>query len=73
MYINNEDLEFLICLENKLGIMESWSEDVTKLWLLIEKLTCQRDVTRKRTAKKVAERRKTDKNYARPKVKQVKK
>lgn len=73
MHINNADLEFLICLENKLGIMENWSEDVTNLWLLIEKLICQRDATRKRTAKSIAERRKTDKNYARPKVKQVKK
>ena len=50
MHINNEDLELLIRLENKLGIMENWSEDVTKLWLLIEKLIRQRDVARKRTA-----------------------
>lgn len=70
MHINNEDLELLIRLENKLGIMENWSEDVTKLWLLIEKLIRQRDVARKRTAEKIAERRKTDKNYARPKVKE---
>ena len=43
MYINNEDLEFLIKLENELGCDENWSDRVKQLWKLNEKLIKQRE------------------------------
>lgn len=67
MYINNKDLEFLIELENELGCDESWSNRVKKLWKLNEKLIKQREENNKKTRKIIAEKRKTDKNYARSK------
>lgn len=67
MYISTADLEFLIHLENKLGHVENWSDDVCKLWELNEKLLKQRRVNNEKTRKVIAERRKIDKNYARSK------
>ena len=67
MYISNEDLEFLIQLENKLGCLLDWTEDVCKLWELNEKLLKQRKANNEKTRKYIAERRKKDKNYARGK------
>lgn len=65
MYISNKDLEFLIELENELGCSESWSDRVKQLWSLNEKLIKQREKQQKKTREYIAERRKTDKNYAR--------
>lgn len=69
MYIKNEDLEFLIHLENRLGETESWSADVYRLWELIERLMIQRDVQRLKTYRTVTMKRKIDKTYGRPKKK----
>lgn len=67
MHISVSDLEFLIHLENRLGCFENWSEDVTRLWKLNEKLIKQRDKTNKRTREYVAEQRKTNEFYGRSK------
>ena len=67
MYISNADLEFLIQLENKLGCLLDWNEDVSRLWLLNEKLLKQRNARNEKTRKYIAERRKENKNYARGK------
>ena len=67
MYINNKDLQFLIKLENELGREENWSDRVQQLWELNERLMKQRENGNKKTREAVAERRKTDKNYARSK------
>ena len=67
MYINNKDLEFLIKLENELGCDENWSDRVKQLWRLNEKLIKQREANNKKVRETIAERRKTDKNYARSK------
>ena len=67
MYISNSDLEFLIQLENKLGCLLDWNEDVFKLWSLNEKLLKQRKANNEKTRKYIAERRKVNKNYARGK------
>lgn len=67
MYINNKDLEFLIELENELGSNESWSDRVKQLWELNERLIKQRENGNKKAREAIAEKRKTDKNYARKK------
>lgn len=67
MYISNKDLEFLIELENELGCDENWSERVNKLWELNQKLIEQREKNNKKVRGAVAEKRKTNKNYARKK------
>ena len=71
MYINNKDLEFLIELENEIGCDENWSDRVKKLWKklweLNEKLIKQREENNKKTREAIAEKRKTNKNYARSK------
>lgn len=67
MYINNKDLEFLIELENELGCDENWSDRVKKLWELNERLIKQREANNKKTREAIAEKRKTNKNYARSK------
>lgn len=69
MYILNEDLEFLIHLESKLGRKEGWSKDVHKLWALVERLIQQRSDSRKKTRELIAKRRITDKQYGRSKRK----
>lgn len=71
MYISTADLEFLVHLENKLGAIENWSDDVNRLWELNEKLLKQRKMNNEKTRKVIAEKRKTDKNYARPKNKGI--
>ena len=67
MHISIDDLNFLITLENKLGKEQNWSEDVIRLWELNDKLLRQREKDNERIRKVIAERRKTDKNYARSK------
>ncbi len=65
MYINNNDLDFLIDLLKKLGNLEGGGNDVKRLWNLIVKLLEQREAGNKKTREAIAEKRKTDKNYAR--------
>lgn len=67
MYINNKDLGFLIELENELGCDERWSKRVKQLRRLNEKLIKQRENGNKKAREAIAEKRKTDKNYARSK------
>lgn len=67
MYIINSDLQFLIGLENKLGIQEGWSEDVSRLWELIERMKNQADKTRAYTREHYRKMRMIDKNYGRGK------
>ena len=67
MYINNKDLEFLIELEIALGCEENWSDRVKQLWELNERLIKQRENGNKKAREAIAEKRKTDKNYARSK------
>ena len=69
MYIGPKDLDLLIRIENKLGSIEDWSEDVTALWQLNERLIKEYKKQKEKTRVYIAERRKTDKNYARPKPK----
>lgn len=69
MYIKNDDLDFLIHLENKLGQLENWSEDTTKLWELVDRLIAQRKSQNEYTRNHIAEKRKIDKNYGRKKAK----
>ena len=68
MYINNKDLDFLIELENELGQAENWSNRVKKLWELNTQLIKQREEGNKKARESIAEKRKTDKNYARGKA-----
>ena len=67
MYINTKDLQFLIQLENELGCEENWSDRVNQLWELNERLIKQRENGNKKAREAIAEKRKTDKNYARSK------
>lgn len=67
LYITNGDLNFLIKLENELGKEESWSERVVDLWALVDKLIKQRARQNERAREYIAERRISDKNYARTK------
>lgn len=67
MHITNKDLEFLINLEYKLGVMENWSDDVLYLWKMIERLQAQKEKTNKRTLEIITNKRKTDPTYGRSK------
>lgn len=67
MHITNKDLEFLIHLENKLGVIWNWSDDVCQLWEMIERLQAQREKTNKRTLEIITNKRKTDPTYGRSK------
>ena len=67
MHITNKDLEFLINLEYKLGVMENWSDDVLYLWEMIERLQAQKEKTNKRTLEVITNKRKTDPTYGRSK------
>lgn len=67
MHITNKDLEFLINLEYKLGVMENWSDDVLYLWEMIERLQAQKEKTNKRTLEIITNKRKTDPTYGRSK------
>ena len=65
MFISVKDLELLIHLENKLGSIESWSDDVVALWQLIEKLQQQRKTQNEKTRILIANKRKSNPKYAR--------
>ena len=65
MHITNKDLEFLINLEYKLGVMENWSDDVLYLWEMIERLQAQKEKTNKRTLEIITNKRNTDPTYGR--------
>lgn len=67
MYLKNEDLEFLIELENKLWATEGFTDDVEKLWKLNERLIQKRNQTREKTLNYITEKRKTNPNYGRSK------
>lgn len=75
MHINNKDLKFLIHLENKLGAIEGWSDDVCQLWEMVERLQTQKEKTNKRTLEIITNKRKTDPTYGRSKaeIKRMKK
>lgn len=66
MYINNKDSDFLIKLENKLMQDENYKKEFEQLWQLNKKLLQQKKVYNEKTRQAVAEKRKLDKNYARP-------
>ena len=70
MNIKNEDLEFLIQIENFLGTnfpRGSEGQDLAwKLWSLNERLITQRNKQREKTASAIKERRKENPDYARP-------
>lgn len=67
MYLKNEDLEFLIELENKLWATEGFTDDVEKLWKLNERLIQKRNQTREKTLNYITEKRKSNPNYGRSK------
>ena len=67
MHIKNEDLDFLIELENKLWATEGFTDDVEKLWKLNERLIQKRNQTREKTLNYITEKRKTNPNYGRSK------
>ena len=69
MYLNNDDLAFLIRLENRLGSAENWSADVLQLWELIERLIKQQTEQREKARLAMAAGRKRDPNYGRGKKK----
>lgn len=68
MYINNEDLEQLIKIEAFLYDAEE-KELFSILYNMIEKLKKQKKETNQKVCERIAEKRKTNKNYARPKNK----
>ena len=65
MNINNNDLDFLIHLENKLNENEDYSDDVQILHELVEKLKRHKQRTNKRTLEIITEKRKTNPFYGR--------
>lgn len=67
MYLKNEDLDFLIELENKLWTIEGFTDDVEKLWKLNERLIQKRNQTREKTLNYITEKRKSNPNYGRSK------
>lgn len=67
MYLGTKDLELLIRLENKLGEAEGWSDDVTELWKLIERLQVEKQRLNEKSWAAICERRKADPNYGRSK------
>ena len=68
MYIKNEDLDFLIKLAARLDdIFDSNDKDVRNLQDLIGRLVNRRKNQNEYTRNFIAEKRKTDKNYARSK------
>lgn len=67
MYLKNEDLDFLIELENKLWATEGFTDDVEKLWKLNERLIQKRNQTREKTLNYITEKRKSNPNYGRSK------
>lgn len=70
MYITKDDLNFLIDLETRLEAEFGFrDEDVQELYKLNDKLIKRCREQNEYTRQFVAERRKTDKNYARPKMK----
>ena len=70
--IKNEDIKFLIQLQTKLCYPEDFKNDFKKdsetLANIIKEIMDKRDKLRERTAKSVAERRKTDIFYGRSKA-----
>ena len=68
MYIKNEELDFLIKLENRLGAEWGWKdEDMWNLWKLNEELLTRRRNQNEYARNFVAHKRETDKSYARSK------
>lgn len=68
MTLNNADLDYLIELESRLSVAESWACDANKLKKLNEKLIKQRDKKREDIRKYVNKKRKVDKTYGRSKA-----
>lgn len=66
MFIKNEDLEILKEIELKLWNNKDL-DNYLKLFNLIEKLLQQKEKTNEKNWKRIKEKRKTNKNYARPK------
>ena len=70
--IKNEDIKFLIQLQTKLCYPEDFKDDFKKdaetLANIIKEVMDKRDKSRERTAKSVAEKRKTDPFYGRSKA-----
>lgn len=66
-HLKKDELEFLIQLENELGEEENWSPRVERLWRIVERHLNENKKTNKKTREAIAEKRKTDKNYARSK------
>jgi len=67
--IKNEDLIFLIELEDYFGKIEGWTDRTEKLWSLNERLIQQRNTQREKTRIIISERRIHNKNYGRSKSK----
>ena len=64
-YLNKEELEFLIELENELGKEENWTPRVEKLWKLIERHQTEDKKTNEKTWKLIKQKRLIDKTYGR--------
>lgn len=65
MTLSKKDLELLQEIE-----VELWnrkSENYFRMWELVERMMQQRDKTNAANYARIKEKRKTDKNYARPK------
>ena len=73
MNLKNDELNFLIGLENELGQQEGWTERVLELNALIDRLIERKHTASKRAAQSIAVKRKTDKSYARPYTDKAKK
>ena len=67
MNINNSELEFLIKLVDELYMDDGHRDSASRLIEITEKLAHQRAVRNEHTRVAIAEKRKTDKNYARSK------
>lgn len=66
MYINKADLDTLIEIEQML-FKRNMSKWFWKLYQINDRLIQDRNKTNKKVRTKIAEKRKTDKNYARSK------
>lgn len=64
-YLSKEELKFLTELKDSLGESEGLTERVWTLWEIVEKHENKRTEHNKVTAKFIAEKRKTNKNYGR--------
>lgn len=66
-WIKNSEIETLIEIEDYLGEKESWSENTTKIWGVIETLLERKKKLAEKQKKVMREKRSVNKKYGRKK------